>query len=119
MDDVGVCQAGCGRSGTRSLSRCGLPRILGGSTSTTVLSGPAQGSPALRPVRLLQPKAHICPQAFTKEVSLPQCLGATGMYRQFPGRDFHPLVIWALVAHQYVGVDQFSVCPITEEGCFL
>ena len=64
-------------------------------------------------------KAYICPQAFTKEVSLPQCLGATGMYRQFPGRDFHPLVIWALVAHQYVGVDQFSVCPITEEGCFL
>jgi hypothetical protein len=45
-----------------SLSRCGLLRILGGSASTTVLSRPAQGSLALRPVRLLQPKSlHLSP----------------------------------------------------------
>jgi hypothetical protein len=45
-----------------SLSRFGLPRILGGSASTTVLSRPAQGSLALRPARLLQPKSlHLSP----------------------------------------------------------
>ena len=45
-----------------SLSRFGLPRILGGSASTTVLSRPAQGSLALRPVWLLQPKSlHLSP----------------------------------------------------------
>jgi len=27
---------------------------------------------------------------------------ATGMYRQFPGRDFHPLVICTFVANQYI-----------------
>jgi hypothetical protein len=37
-----------------TLSRFGLPRILGGSASATVLSRPSQGSLTLRPVRLLQ-----------------------------------------------------------------
>ena len=63
MDDVGACQAGRGRSGTRSLSRYGLPRILGRPAFTTVLSRPSQGSLALRPVRLLQPKSlHLSPR---------------------------------------------------------
>ena len=45
------------------LFRFGLPRILGGSASTTFLSGPAQGSLALRPARLLQPKSlHLSPE---------------------------------------------------------
>jgi hypothetical protein len=38
-----------------SPSHIGLPRILGESASTTVLSGPAQGSRVLRPARSLQP----------------------------------------------------------------
>jgi hypothetical protein len=36
-------------------SRFGLPRILGGSASTTLLSRPAQGSLALRPAGLQPP----------------------------------------------------------------
>ena len=43
--------------------RFGLPRILDGSASTTLLSRPAQGSHALRPARLLQPKSlHFSPE---------------------------------------------------------
>ena len=85
MDDIGVCQAGRSRSGTRFLSRCGLPRILGRSASTTVLSRPAGRSP------------------------YPAAWVATGMNRQFPGRDFHPLAICALVAHLCVVVVEFAI----------
>src|ERR1700733_5372698 len=42
----------------------GLPRLTGGSASTTSLSRPAQASLALRPARLLaRPKADFCPEA--------------------------------------------------------
>jgi hypothetical protein len=83
MDDVGVGQVGRSRSVTRSLSRCGLPRILGRSAFTTVLSRPVQGSLALGRARLLQPKSlHLSPtQGFSKEVSLTHCLGR---YRDEP-----------------------------------
>ena len=53
--------------------RFGLPRILGGSASTTLLSGPAQGSLALRPARLLQPKSlHLSPEL--QQAGLPNLL---------------------------------------------
>src|SRR5210317_1615528 len=93
---------GIGASVT-SLSRCGLPRILGGSASTTVLSGPAQGSLALRPARLLQPyRLTSVPRASAGRSPCPTAWVATGMNRQFPGRDLHPLAPCALVAHQYI-----------------
>ena len=88
-----------------SLSRFGLPRILGGSASTTVLSGPSQGSLALRPARLLQPyRLTSVPRASAGRSPYPTVWVATGMNRQFPGRDLHPLVTCALVAHQYIVV---------------
>ena len=88
-----------------SLSRCGLPRILGGSASTTVLSGPSQGSLSLRPTRLLQPyRLTSVPRASAGRSPYPTVWVATGMNRQCPGRNFHPLASCALVAHQYVMV---------------
>jgi len=39
---------------------------------------PAQGSLVLRPARLL---AYICPQSFSRKISLPHCLGS---YRNEP-----------------------------------
>src|ERR1700733_12693057 len=43
---------------------CSLPRLTGGSASTSSLSRPAQASLALRPARLLaRPKADFCPEA--------------------------------------------------------
>jgi len=93
-----------------SLSRLGLPRILGGSASTTVLSGPSQGSLALRPARLLQPyRLTSVPRASAGRSPYPTVWVATGMNRQCPGRNFHPLASCALVAHQYVVV---SVCGV-------
>jgi len=84
------------------LSRCGLPRILGGSASTTVLSGPAQGSLALRPARSLQPyRLTSVPRASAGRSPCPTVWVATGMNRQFPGRNSHPLASCALVAHQH------------------
>ena len=86
-----------------ALFRCGLPRILGGSASTTVLSGPSQGSLALRPARLLQPlRLTSVPRASAGGSLQPTVWVATRMNRQCPGRDFHPLASYALVAHQYI-----------------
>jgi hypothetical protein len=88
-----------------SPSCIGLPRIWGGSASTTVLSGPSQGSLALRPARLLQPlRLTFVPEASAGRSPYPTAQVATGMNRQFPGRDSHPLVICAFVAHPYIGV---------------
>jgi hypothetical protein len=85
--------------------RFGLPRILGGSASTTLLSRPAQGSRALRPARSLQPKSLILlPRASAERSPYPTVWVATGMNRQFPERDLHPLATCAFVAHQYVVV---------------
>ena len=91
-----------------SPSCIGLPRILGGSASTTVLSGPSQGSLALRPVKLLQPlRLTFVPEASAGRSPYPTAQVATGMNRQFPGRDSHPLVICAFVAHPDVVVLHF------------
>ena len=55
-----------------SLLPFGLPRILGGSASTTLLSRPAQGSLALRPARLLQPKSlHLSPELQQEGLPIP------------------------------------------------
>ena len=90
--------------------RFGLPRILGGSASTTFLSGPSQGSLALRPARLLQPyRLTSVPRASAGRSPYPTVWVATGMNRQFPGRNFHPLASCALVAHQYIVVCSFPI----------
>ena len=79
----------------------GLPRILGGSASTTVLLGPSQGSLAFRPSRLLQSfRLTSVPEASAGRPPFPTVQVATGMNRQFHGRELHPLVICAFVAHQ-------------------
>src|SRR5260370_272000 len=64
----------------------GLPRLTGGSASTTSLSGSAQASLALRPARLLaRPKADSCPEASTRPVTRPSRSVATMSYRQLHG----------------------------------
>ena len=89
--------------------RFGLPRILGGSASTTFLSGPSQGSLALRPARLLQPyRLTSVPRASAGRSPYPAVWVATGMNRQCPGRNFHPLASCALVAHQYIVFSHFQ-----------
>jgi len=71
----------------------GLPRLLGGSASTTFLSEPVQGSLALRPARLLQPyRLTSVPRASAGRSPCPSAWVTTGMNRQFPGRDSHPLL---------------------------
>ena len=81
------------------LSCIGLPRMLGGSASTTVFSGPAQGSLALRPARLQPYWLTFVPGVSAGRSPYPTVRVATGMNRQFPGPDLHPLVICALMAH--------------------
>jgi hypothetical protein len=94
-----------------SPSCIGLPRIWGGSASTTVLSGPSQGSLALRPARLLQPlRLTFVPEASAGRSPCPTAQVTTGMNRQFPGRDSHPLVICAFVAHPYIVVTLQTGC---------
>ena len=86
--------------------RFGLPRILGGSASTTFLLKPTQGSLALRPARLLQAyRLTSVPRASVGRSPCPTVWVATGINQQFPGRNFHPLVSCAIVAHQYL------LCP--------
>src|SRR5258708_6224441 len=66
----------------------GLPRLTGGSASTTSLSRPPQASLALRPARLLaRPKADFCPEASTWPVTRPSRSVATTSYRQLHGLD--------------------------------
>src|SRR6266700_1571880 len=51
---------------------CGLPRLTGGSASTTSLSRPAQASLALRPAEShARLKADFCPEASTWPVAQP------------------------------------------------
>ena len=65
---------------------CGLPRLTGGSASTTSLSRPAQASLALRPARLLaRLKADVCPEAPTQPVTRPSRSVATMSHRHLHG----------------------------------
>src|ERR1700681_157526 len=78
----------------------GLPRLTGGSASTTSLSRPPQASLALRPARLLaRPKADFCPEASTWPVTRPSRSVATTSYRQLHGWILLPLVMCAVGAH--------------------
>src|SRR5580704_7788669 len=64
----------------------GLPRLTGGSASTTSLSRPAQASLALRPARsLARPEADVCPEASARPVTQPRCSVATMSHRQLHG----------------------------------
>src|SRR2546427_10651250 len=61
----------------------GLPRLTGGSASTTSLSRPAQASLTLRPARLLaRLKADFYPEAPTWPVTRPSRPVATMSHRQ-------------------------------------
>ena len=63
----------------------GLPRILGGSASTTLLSRPAQGSRVLRPARLLQPKSlHFSPELQQEGLPIPLSGLLPGCTENFP-----------------------------------
>ena len=65
---------------------------------------PSQGSRALRSVRLLQSlQLRFVPRASAGWFHQPTVWVTTGMNRQFPRRDFHPLASCDLVAHQYLG----------------
>src|SRR5713101_8731784 len=79
----------------------GLPRLTGGSASTTSLSEPAQASLTLRPARsLARPKADFCPEASARPVTRPSRSVATTSYRQLHGWNLLPLVICAVGAHR-------------------
>ena len=79
---------------------CSLPRLIGGSASTTILSRPAQASLALRPARLLaRPKADFCPEASTRPVARPRRSVAITSHRQLHEWILLPLVICAVGAH--------------------
>src|SRR5882672_422931 len=83
----------------------GLPRLTGGSASTTSLSRPAQASLALRPARLLaRPKADFYPEASTRPVTRPCRSVATTSYRQLHEWILLPLVICAVGAHRQPAV---------------
>src|SRR5271167_2206259 len=78
----------------------GLPRLTGGSASTTSLSGPAQASLALRPARLLaRPRADFCPEASTRSVTRPSRSVATMSNRQLHVWILLPRAICAVGAH--------------------
>src|ERR1700688_3836096 len=78
----------------------GLPRLTGGSASTTSLSRPAQASLALRPARLLaRPKADFCPEAPAQPVTRLSRSVATMSHRQLHGWILLPLVMCAVGAH--------------------
>jgi hypothetical protein len=78
----------------------GLPRLTGGSASTTSLSRPAQASLTLRPARLLaRLKADFYPEAPTWPVTRPSRSVATMSHRQLHGWILLPLAICAVGAH--------------------
>jgi hypothetical protein len=60
--------------------------------SSEKLSRPAQGSPAFRPAHLHLGCAKDFPRGSRGRSLASPAPVATGAYRQFPGRDFHPLV---------------------------
>src|SRR5450759_1967941 len=76
------------RTGASRFLPCprGLPRLTGGSASTTSLSRPAQASLALRPARsLARPKADFCPEASAQPVTRLSRSVATMSHRQLHG----------------------------------
>ena len=105
--------------------RFGLPRILGGSASTTVLSRAAQGSLTLRLARLLQPyRLTSVPRAPAGRSPCPTVWVATGMNRQFPS---YPIrlagqmqdglfsknkISWQIITVGYQVFPDMGICPL-------
>ena len=78
----------------------GLPRLTGGSASTTSLSRPAQASLTLRPARsLARLKSGLLPEASIRPVTRPARSVATMSYRHLHGWIPPPQVISAVSAH--------------------
>lgn len=94
--------------------------------SGKTLSGPAQGSLTLRPADL--PLDYFQGSAEASAGRLPAAAApvATGAYRQFPGRDLHPLAIETSAIHSSCFVVQSIVnlltCrtawPVSEQWAF-
>src|ERR1700688_3859532 len=75
----------------------GLPRLTGGSASTTSLSRPAQASLALRPARsLARPMADFCPEASARPVAQPVRSVASMSHRQLHRWNLPPLMTCAV-----------------------
>lgn len=67
--------------------------------SSKKLSRPAQGSLALRPAHLPLDSIQVAPEASAESLTATTAPAATGVHRQFPGRDFHPLAIETQKTH--------------------
>ena len=78
---------------------CSLPRFIGGSAYTTILSRPAQALLTLRPAKLLAHHAWALSRGFIAVVSQLQCSLATRPNQHLSGRVLPPLVICAIGAH--------------------
>src|SRR5438045_9396198 len=63
----------------------GLPRVTGGSASTSKLSRPAQASLALRPARLQPAQWRTCSEAPTQPVTRPSRSVATMLTDNYMG----------------------------------
>ena len=61
--------------------------------SSKELSGPTQGSLALRPTHLSAWLYQAFPEASAGRLPASTAPATTGAYQQFPGRDSHPLAI--------------------------
>src|SRR6266568_236368 len=80
----------------------GLPRLTGGSASTTSLSRPARASLALRPARSQPAQGRtFVPRLRPSRLPGPSRSVATTSYRQLHGWILLPLVICAVGAHRY------------------
>src|SRR5437588_6895665 len=80
---------------------CCLPRLTGGSASTTSLSRPSQASLALRPARLLARLKSGRLSRGSDPVSYPtKPLGSYHAHRRLHGWVLPPLAICAIAAHR-------------------
>jgi hypothetical protein len=78
---------------------CSLPRLTGGSASTSSLSRPAQASLALRPVCSQPTQGGLLSRGFDPASYPTESLGSYYAYRQLHRWDLLPLVICAVGAH--------------------
>ena len=78
---------------------CGLPRLTGGSASTTSLSRPAQASLALRPAGSLARLKRTLSRGFDLASRPTKPLSSYHAYRQLHGWIPPPQVIFAVSAH--------------------
>src|ERR1700694_623838 len=79
---------------------CCLPRLTGGSASTTSLSGPAQASLALRPARLLAAYSGRLSRGSDPASYPTKPLGSYHAHRRLHGCVLLPFAICAFAAHR-------------------